>query len=143
MCLILSKTQNQNISHLSGGELVRNLGEEVLIPLLNQSDKNIYHHDEFHFDGHYNSIHGANNFFDFLKYQRYSFFSKVESDYLDEPENETLQIFKPDDNYTDEKSLNSIEEKLKREKLKESKLISDEEYFKQKSKKYSHIESIV
>lgn len=102
MCLILSKTQNQNVSHISGGELVRNLGEEVLIPLLNQSDKNNYHHDEFHFDGHYNSIHGANNFFDFLKYQRYSFFSKVESDYLDEPENETLQIFKPDDNYADE-----------------------------------------
>ena len=44
------------------------------------------------YDQHYN----PENFLQFMTAQRYNFFRKVETDYLNEPENETLEIFKPD-----------------------------------------------
>ena len=44
------------------------------------------------FDVHYNPA----NFLEFIAAQRFNFFRKVETDYINEPENETLRIFKPD-----------------------------------------------
>ena len=98
--------------------------------------------DEFHFNGRYNSISGMNNFLDYIKYQRFNFFSKVEGDYLVEPENETLQIFKPDDNYTSEDPKTNIEKKLY-ESSTSSRVEPEIDYIEEKNMKYNSIESII
>lgn len=77
-------------------------------------------------------------FFDSIKNLRYNFFSKVESDYLEEPENETLEVFKPDDNMTQDESTYSIQDKLNKQKL-----IGSYYDIEEKNKKYNHIESLI
>lgn len=84
------------------------------------------------------------NFLEFIKYQRYNFFSKVENDYLEEPENETLQIFKPDINGTNEKAYFGIQKKLDQSNLtKKQKNEIWQDSVEGKNQKYNSIESLI
>lgn len=80
----------------------------------------------------------------FLKQQRFTFFSKVEDDYLKDPENETLQIFKSDKNSESDQVNYSIQQKLIAENgtqiRRQPKSIED--YIDSKNDKYKNIESL-
>mmetsp|Transcript_15042 Transcript_15042/g.13202 ORF Transcript_15042/g.13202 Transcript_15042/m.13202 type:complete len:142 (+) Transcript_15042:732-1157(+) len=139
LCFITKESSEDGMSILTNSE-TRNLQEEFIDPYLNQSAQELYN-DQYHFNNKYRPAHGMNDFLEFIKFQRYNFFSKVESDYLVEPENETLQVFKPDDNFTG-KTKTSIEQKLDDVKT-TSRDSADFDEIEDKNRKYNNIESLI
>ncbi|CAI2366171.1 unnamed protein product [Moneuplotes crassus] len=139
-CFIMDKHSPEKSGESQSN--IRNLQETGWNFTPNASIFGDYGGEEFIFENHHHSIRGMDNFMDFLKYQRYSFFSKVESDYLDEPENDTLQIFKPDETYTELNPNNIIQDKLYRARDDSSRGMSEDD-IESKNKKYHHIESIL
>ena len=83
------------------------------------------------------------DFVKFLKHHRYNFFTKVEEDYLEDPENETLQIFKTETGLDYNKSYLSIQQKLISENStnKRNVMIRDD-FIDTKNEKYKNIESL-
>jgi len=67
----------------------------------NEEEQNIYN---MHYD--------SKNFIEFINVQRYNFFRRVETDYLNEPENDTLKLFKPDYYTYDPQSKIIVQQKL-------------------------------
>lgn len=150
LCLFASKTKT-NISIVGTHQPSHNANlrflNETYDPLMfNDSDTKAYNNQEFHDDDEsvYNMHFNTQNFLEFIKYQRYSFFSKVENDYLVEPENQTLQIFKPDENSTKTATYHGIQQKLyeKKENIKQGTEAWNNP-MEEKNKKYNSIESII
>lgn len=85
----------------------------------------------------------SEGFVKFLKQQRFTFFSKVEDDYLKDPENETLQIFKNEKESIFDLENGTIQKRLVSENLtekKQPKTIDD--FIDTKNQKYKNIESL-
>lgn len=85
----------------------------------------------------------SEGFVKLLKQQRFTFFSKVEDDYLKDPENETLQIFKNEKESIFDLENSTIQKRLVSENLtekKQPKTIDD--FIDTKNQKYKNIESL-
>lgn len=110
------------------------------------SDSKAYNNVKFEekHEGIYTMHSDPQSFLEFIKYQRFNFFTKVENDYLVEPENETLQIFKPDDNCTDPKQYYGIQHKLyQKAKVGKSQYSIGNDHVEEKNRKYNNIESLI
>ena len=84
----------------------------------------------------------SENFIKYLKHHRYNFFSKVEEDYLEDPENETLQIFKTNTGFNYNQSYHSIQQKLVSDNDTNKKAMTIEDVIEHKNEKYKNIESL-
>lgn len=104
---------------------------------------NNYSSDDIHTES-YNIHSNPKNFLEFVKHQRFSFFSKVEDDYIDDPENLTLQVFKPDEEVDENKGFFHIQQKLYNTNyMNDRQLKTSQEYVDQKNEKYNKIESLL
>jgi hypothetical protein len=136
VCFITGKSVSRTDSY---NDMLRNLNEESSDNYVNVSDMSKYTDEGHHYRHDVQSLfQDDEKFFESIKNLRYNFFTKVESDYLEEPENETLEVFKPDDNNTDNESASSIQDKLNKQKL-----IGSVYDIEEKNKKYHHIESLI